>query len=619
MNVTMNTSEHSSGSSSITADMVEFNDCINKIEVEDVCRSGLHFTWTKNLHKAKAGILTGVLKKLDRVMSNEEFIKQYLQARAIFLPYIISDHALVVLCIPSKMKRKIKAFKFSNFMTDQKEFLPIVKDQWDKEIKEFHIYKVVKKLKKLKSPLNKLGWNKGNLFKRVKDLRSRLQKVHTQFDADPHNIQLRDIEARLLEEFLEAEDHEEKFLFQQAKIQWLSKGDKNSKFFHKVLKGRIHRSRIFSLCNETGNTHKGDQIKHIFLRHFEDFLGKSQDVQDIYIKENLFHKMLSVAEAEYMMTYWLCVMSMFFGSVKDNIKIAIQQILPFGEGKLLVRYLGVPLITKRLGVKKGRLQLISAILESIHVYWSSVFLLPVTVINDINSLLKRFLWNQGESAKGKANVAWQNIYMPKSKGGLGLKDLQVWNEAMLAKHIWDIAHVATVFGRKEIQESSEMKEERVSNIVESKWPSEQVGLAGDLGSTDDVLIPLIHTVYSNPSNTAYRSPDTSAEIIENMKVIKEGFEKFGLLKINDDSFTCNTPLGAIFNEFNRLSGMNDDLFTYEEMDIREKDKKSSKNGQNQARNGKAWKRQSQIEAKVNKSQSQESQSQSQPGKVKGQI
>ncbi|GKF71502.1 hypothetical protein Tco_0207616 [Tanacetum coccineum] len=37
-----------------------------------------------------------------------------------------------------------------------------------------------------------------------------------------------------------------------------------------------------------------------------------------------------------------------------------------------------------------------------------------------------------------------------------------------------------------------------------------------------------------------------------------------------------------------------------ETDIREKDEKSSKNGQNHARNGKAWKRQSQIEAKDQK-------------------
>ncbi|GKB46104.1 hypothetical protein Tco_0896857, partial [Tanacetum coccineum] len=43
-----------------------------------------------------------------------------------------------------------------------------------------------------------------------------------------------------------------------------------------------------------------------------------------------------------------------------------------------------------------------------------------------------------------------------------------------------------------------------------------------------------------------------------------------------------------------------------ETDIREKDEKSSKNGQNQARNGKAWRRQSQIEANVQESQSQQS-------------
>nr|GEV37283.1 hypothetical protein [Tanacetum cinerariifolium] len=48
-----------------------------------------------------------------------------------------------------------------------------------------------------------------------------------------------------------------------------------------------------------------------------------------------------------------------------------------------------------------------------------------------------------------------------------------------------------------------------------------------------------------------------------MKVIKERSEKLRLLKINDDSFAYNSPLGIIFDEFNRLSGMDDDLFTYE--------------------------------------------------------
>ncbi|GJU57981.1 hypothetical protein Tco_1235747 [Tanacetum coccineum] len=82
----------------------------------------------------------------------------------------------------------------------------------------------------------------------------------------------------------------------------------------------------------------------------------------------------------------------------------------------------------------GRLLLIASVLESIHVYWASVFLFPKSVMNDINKLLKWFLWNQWDKAK----VAWKNICRPKSKGGLGLKDLGVWNKAMIVKHLWHI-------------------------------------------------------------------------------------------------------------------------------------------------------------------------------------
>ncbi|GJT45083.1 hypothetical protein Tco_0953798 [Tanacetum coccineum] len=52
--------------------------------------------------------------------------------------------------------------------------------------------------------------------------------------------------------------------------------------------------------------------------------------------------------------------------------------------------------------------------------------------------------------------------------------------------------------------------------------------------------------------------------VAKMKVIKERSEKLGLHKIDDDSFACNSPLGITFDEFNRLSGMDDDFFTYED-------------------------------------------------------
>ncbi|GKE10703.1 hypothetical protein Tco_1414254, partial [Tanacetum coccineum] len=47
------------------------------------------------------------------------------------------------------------------------------------------------------------------------------------------------------------------------------------------------------------------------------------------------------------------------------------------------------------------------------------------------------------------------------------------------------------------------------------------------------------------------------------KVIKEEFEKLETLMINDVSLTCDTSLGIFHDEFNQLSNMDNDLFTYE--------------------------------------------------------
>ncbi|GJV79438.1 hypothetical protein Tco_1515308 [Tanacetum coccineum] len=139
-----------------------------------------------------------------------------------------------------------------------------------------------------------------------------------------------------------------------------------------------------------------------------------------------------------------------------------MDVMPFIVGTLPATYLGVPLITKQIGIRDckclvdkvrakvnnwknkmltyaGRLQLISSVLSSIHVYWASVFMLPKITIKDINKLLKGFMWCQGEMTKGKAKIAWDNVCIPKHQGGMGLKILNLWNEVLITKHLWNIA------------------------------------------------------------------------------------------------------------------------------------------------------------------------------------
>ncbi|GJX82378.1 RNA-directed DNA polymerase, eukaryota, reverse transcriptase zinc-binding domain protein [Tanacetum coccineum] len=104
--------------------------------------------------------------------------------------------------------------------------------------------------------------------------------------------------------------------------------------------------------------------------------------------------------------------TILFGSVNDRERSALLSVLLFQCGKLLMKYLGVPLL------------LIASVLASMHVYWASMYLLPYGVIREIKKFLKRFLWNPGDSAQGKARVSWKNVCKLKENGGLGLRSLK---------------------------------------------------------------------------------------------------------------------------------------------------------------------------------------------------
>ncbi|GJW20329.1 Myb-related protein 2-like protein [Tanacetum coccineum] len=139
----------------------------------------------------------------------------------------------------------------------------------------------------------------------------------------------------------------------------------------------------------------------------------------------------------------------------------LKEILPFNCGNLPMRYLGVPLLAKRLGVKDcqtlldnvesrincwrnkflsyaGRIQLIASVLSAMHQYWASVYILPLIVITELEKVFKRFLWNPGGSIKGKAKVSWKYVCRPKDQGGLGFKPLQRWNEVLLISQLWKL-------------------------------------------------------------------------------------------------------------------------------------------------------------------------------------
>ncbi|GJQ98638.1 RNA-directed DNA polymerase, eukaryota, reverse transcriptase zinc-binding domain protein [Tanacetum coccineum] len=100
--------------------------------------------------------------------------------------------------------------------------------------------------------MNRLNWKHGNLFNKVVDLKNQVNAIQIKIDADPNNKVPRLEEIRVLKEYKEASEDEEKLLVQKVKVNWLEEGDRNSAYFHKVLKTKQNRSRILTICDEKG-------------------------------------------------------------------------------------------------------------------------------------------------------------------------------------------------------------------------------------------------------------------------------------------------------------------------------------------------------------------------------
>lgn len=135
--------------------------------------------------------MSGILKKLDRVMGNGEFIRSYVEAHAIFKPYRLSDHCPAILKIPLVKRFKPKLFKLANFLVKNKEFLPMVKDVWKENVVGHNMFRVVQKLKSVKKCSRKMMWKASNLHERVTVLRKELDEIQLSVDRDPDNQELR--------------------------------------------------------------------------------------------------------------------------------------------------------------------------------------------------------------------------------------------------------------------------------------------------------------------------------------------------------------------------------------------------------------------------------------------
>ncbi|GJR53134.1 putative RNA-directed DNA polymerase [Tanacetum coccineum] len=473
-NVALNLEDYSSGPSKLNYAITDFKDCVYNIEVMDINSSGLHFTWNQ---KPKGGC--GLLKKLDRIMGNthnievtaqfvaDVFVSRYqmflrsdmvcdnLNMDGLFLKKFLLDLS------PVRIIEEINHTLLSSY---PKVSIPLKINDYRPISCCNVIYKCISKI----------------LTNRIIDGIKEVGPPRCAFKIDIQKA-YDTVDWRFLGCVLKY------FGFHPLMIKWIMACVTSTSFslningdIHGFFKGKRGLRQgdplspyLFTLIMEvlTLMIKRRVNLSGVFRyhKHCEEL-----QLVNVCFADDLFifargdldsARVIMESLDEFKLTSGLVPSipksTAFFCNVPNHVKISILNIMPFAEGNLPVKYLGVPLISSRLLNKDckvlvekaknriedwknkslsfaGRLQLCKSVISSLHVYWASVLIIPKGIIYDIQSLIRGFLWCNGEYKRGKAKVAWDDICLPKSEGGLGLRSLDLFNMALMTTHIWNI-------------------------------------------------------------------------------------------------------------------------------------------------------------------------------------
>jgi len=254
-----------------TPEMQCFKDCVANAHLGQVASCGEHFTWS-NLRPNSL-----VLKKLDRMLGNDEWFQNFGEGIVLVKHRGEFDHNPLIFQMPINVKRYSKPFQVFNYMFQLPSFLEVVEEAWNAPSRGSPMAVLSAKIKATRKALASLNKSKGDLHANVSMARNELHSIQHLLGANPRDQALLLREAQAITHLTSTLREEELLLRQKSRIRWMQSGDGNNKFFFNQAKANWNHNKILAIKNEYGTLVTGqEEVALVAVKHFQSFLGDSK-------------------------------------------------------------------------------------------------------------------------------------------------------------------------------------------------------------------------------------------------------------------------------------------------------------------------------------------------------